>query len=147
MADLEIDSNLSGSVGTSVSGTFGAVGPVTLSGIPDTYTIKVPEIDKISIGVDPLESTVTLKPVRLTIDPIDTNISIKEIPSVRARLPVNYCVGFSLFGLEIGAIRLCGEGMVITEPYEPNPCEVCGPRDSKDVTGRVSAIPVKGADG
>lgn len=131
MADLEIDSNLSGTVGTSVSGTFGAVGPVTLSGIPDTYTIKIPEIDKISIGVDPLESTLTLKPVRITLDPVTTNLAIKEIPSVRAHLPVNYCMGFSVFGVELAAVRLCGEGMVITEPYHPNPCEVCNsPRQS-----------------
>jgi hypothetical protein len=130
MADLEIDSNLSGSVGSSISGSFGAVGPVTLSGLPDTYTIKVPEIAKISIGVDPLESKVTLRPVKISFDPIDTNIAIKEIPSVRAHLPVNYCVGFSWLGFEFAAIRLCGEGMVITEPYEPNPCEVCdSPKD------------------
>lgn len=127
MADLEVDSNLSGSVGTSVSGSFGAVGPVTLSGIPDSYTIKIPEIGKVSFGVDPVESTVTLKPVRVTLDPISTSISIKEIPSIRAHLPVNYCVGLSVFGVELAAVRLCGEGMVITEPYKPNPCEVCGP--------------------
>ncbi len=118
MADLEIDSNLSGSVGTSVSGTFGAVGPVTLSGIPDTYTIKVPEIDKI-------ESNVKLEPVQLNLGPIQTSVSIKEIPSTRVHLPANYCVGFSLFGTELAAIRLCGEGMVVIEPYKPNPCEIC----------------------
>ncbi len=132
MADLEIDSNLSGTVGTSVSGSFGAVGPVTLSGIPDQYTIKVPEIDKIEIGVDPLESTVKLEPIQLNLGPIQTSLAIKEIPSVRAHLPVNYCVGLSIFGFELAAIRLCGEGMIITEPYRPNPCEVCGdPRDTR----------------
>ncbi len=130
MADLEIDSNLSGSVGSSISGSFGAVGPVTLSGLPDTYTIKVPEIAKVSIGVDPLESKVTLRPVKISFDPIDSNIAIKEIPSVRAHLPVNYCVGFSWLGFEFAAIRLCGEGMIITEPFDPNPCEVCdSPKD------------------
>jgi hypothetical protein len=137
MADLEIDSNLSGSVGTSVSGSFGAVGPVTLGGIPDTYTIRVPTIGKVSVGVDPLDSTVTLKPVRVTLDPIETRISITAIPSVRAHLPVNYSVCFSVLGVELAAIRLCGEGMVITEPYRPNPCEVCGP----DRTAIADATP------
>ena len=137
MADLEIDSNLSGSVGSSISGSFGAVGPVTLSGIPDTYTIKVPEIAKISIGVDPLESKVTLKPVKISLDPIDTNIAIKEIPSVRAHLPANYCVGFSWFGFEFATIRLCGEGMIITEPFDPNPCELCdSPKDSRIIDAK-----------
>lgn len=140
MADLEIDSNLSGSVGTTVGGSFGAFGPVTLSGIPDTYTIKVPEIDKIEFGVDPLESTLTLKPVELNLGPIDTSVSIKEIPSVRAHLPVNYCVGLSMFGVELAAVRLCGEGMVITEPYKPNPCEVCGSTARAPVPGRPPAV-------
>lgn len=131
MSDLEIDSNLSGTVGTSVSGSFGAVGPVTISGVPDNYTVKITEIDKIEIGVDPLQSTVKLEPVQLNLGPIQSSISIKELPSVRTHLPVNYCIGLSVFGLELAAIRLCGEGMVITEPYRPNPCEVCGdPRDS-----------------
>lgn len=137
MADLEIDSNLSGSVGSSISGSFGAVGPVTLSGIPDTYTIKVPELAKISIGVDPVESQVTLRPVKISLDPIDSNISIKEIPSVRAHLPVNYCVGFSWLGFEFAAIRLCGEGMIITEPFDPNPCEIChSPKKSRIIDSK-----------
>ncbi len=148
MADLEIDSKLSGTVGSSVSGSFGAVGPVSLSGIPDAYTIKVPEIAKIQYGVDPLESTVTLKPVRLDLGPIETRLAITEIPSMRTHLPVNYCVGLSIFGVELAAVRLCGEGMIINEPYKPNPCEVCGdPRDTgaardPKVTGRPVAAPV-----
>jgi hypothetical protein len=87
----------------------------------------VPQIGKISFGVDPLDSTVTLKPVRISLDPIETRIAITAIPSVRAHLPVNYSVCFSVLGIELAAIRLCGEGMVITEPYRPSPCEVCGP--------------------
>jgi hypothetical protein len=105
-----VDSNLSGALSTTVSGTFGAVGPVTLAGIPDTYTFHIKEIPKIQFSVDP----------------VTTNISIKEIPSVRAHLPANYAVGFSIFGIEVAAVRLCGEGQIITEPYQPNPCEVCG---------------------
>ena len=140
MADLEIDSSVSGSVGTSVSGSFGAVGPVTLGGLPDTYTIRLPQIGKISFGVDPLDSTVTLKPVRISLDPIETRIAITSIPSVRVHLPVNYSVCFAILGVELASIRLCGEGMVITEPYRPNPCEVCGP-DRSAVTDATAATP------
>ena len=141
MADLSVDSELSGSVGTSVSGSistdvggsFGAVGPITLSGLPDNYTFNIETLPKIDIGVDPLTGTLKLEPVKITLDPIDTNISIKEIPSVRAHLPVNYSVGFSVLGFELAAISLCGEGMVITEPYVSGPCEICKTSDDNQV--------------
>ena len=144
MADLVVDSNLTGSIGTSVSGTVGAVGPVTLGGLPNSYTIRVPEIGKVSFGVDPVSSTLTVQPVRITFDPVEANIAIKSIPSVRAHLPVNYSVCFSVMGIELAAVRLCGEGMVITEPHQPNPCEVCGPNrpvttDSRPATPNRSA--------
>ena len=133
MADLSIDSNISGTLGSNISGSLGSVGPVTLSGIPDTYTFKWTELPKINIGVDPLEGKLEIEPIELELKPIETALSIKEIPSVRAHLPANYAVVFSLFGVEVGAIRLCGEGQVITEPYRPNPCEVCGVPTITDV--------------
>jgi hypothetical protein len=130
MADLTIDSNLSGAVSSTVSGTFGAVGPVTIGGIPSSYDIHIKEfpkeVPKIVIGVDPLDSKVHFDPISLKIDPIETSVSIKEIPSTRTHLPANYSVALSIFGIEIAAIRLCGEGQIITEKYQPNPCEICG---------------------
>jgi len=48
---------------------------------------------------------------------------LKEIPSVRVHLPLDYRLGFSVLGAEILCLRLCGQGQVITEPYAPNPCE------------------------
>lgn len=125
MADLSIDSNLSGSVSSVVSGGFGAIGPVTLGGIPDTYTFNVDKLPKIQFGVDPLQSTVTLNPVTLTISPVQASLAITQVPSVRTHLPANYCLALSVFGVEVAAVQLCGEGQVITEPYHPNPCETC----------------------
>jgi hypothetical protein len=43
-------------------------------------------------------------------------------------VPANFSVGLSVLGLELFCARLCGEAQVITEPYEPNPCEHCGKR-------------------
>jgi len=126
VADLSIDSALSGSVGSTISGSFGAVGPVTLGGIPSNYTFNIKELPKIEVGLDPVEGRLTLDPVTVKLEPIETNLSIKEIPSVRVHLPANYALAFSIFGVEIAALQLCGEGQVITEPYEPSPCEVCG---------------------
>lgn len=93
---------------------------VDLSGIPNAFTITISDpIPKIQIGIDPL----TIQPI--TIRPLDLSVRIKELPSIRAHLPANFSVGLSLLGYELVCIRLCGEAQVITEPYEPNPCERC----------------------
>ena len=126
MADLSVESILSGTVNSEIGGELGAVGPVTIAGIPDHYTFTIDDLPKIRIGVDPLESKLTLEPVTLKIAPIETSVSIKEIPSVRTHLPANYALALSFFGVEVAAVHLCGEGQIITEPYKPNPCEVCG---------------------
>jgi hypothetical protein len=80
---------------------IGAVGPVTLDGIPDRYTVAISQLP-------------------------DLNLRIKEIPSIRAHVPANFRLGFSVLGVEFAALSLCGEAQVITEPYEPTPCERCG---------------------
>lgn len=116
------DSSVSGSIGASLSGSLGAVGPVTVAGIPDTFHINVDHLPKIQLGVDPI----TLNPLTLTVNPVDLNLSIKQIPNIRGHLPADFCVGFSILGLELLSIRLCGEAQIITEPYRPNPCEQCG---------------------
>jgi hypothetical protein len=142
MADVSIASDVSGSLNTIVSGSL----TTDLQGIPNSYTnnISVEKLPKIEIGIVPKENTVAIEGIPDTytnkisveklpkieigiVDPIVTNISITEIPSVRIHLPTNYMFSLSFFGLEIAALRLCGEGQVITEPYKPNQCETCGP--------------------
>jgi len=76
--------------------------------IPTSYRIDIPT--DFSVAVKELA-------------PVDLSLRLKEIPSVRGHLPLNYKVGFNLLGREIACIHLCGEGMVITEPYVPYPCE------------------------
>jgi hypothetical protein len=96
--------------------SIGAVGPVTLAGIPDNYTVAISNLP-------------------------DVNVRIKEIPSIRAHVPANFRLGFSIFGVELAALHLCGEAQVITEPYVPNPCERCGPaRPSVTGSGDVGAV-------
>lgn len=84
---------------------IGPVGPVTLAGIPDSYTVAVSSLP-------------------------DLNLRIKEIPRIRAHIPAHFRLGLSVFGVEVAALNLCGEAQVITEPYVPNPCEDCGPRST-----------------
>lgn len=94
----------------------GPVGPVTLAGIPDHYTVAVSSLP-------------------------DLNLRIKEIPSVRAHVPANFRLGFSILGVELAALHLCGEAQIITEPYVPNPCERCGmPRSSSFQSNDVAAV-------
>jgi len=90
--------------------------------LPTAYSIGISEIPKISLGIDPM--TFTINPIE--IRPLDMSFRIKEIPSIRAHLPVDYKIGFSLLGAELFCIRLCGQGQVITEPYVANPCECKG---------------------
>jgi hypothetical protein len=107
----------------------GPVGPVTVAGIPDTFHIDVDKLPKIQLGVDPL-----------TINPVDITICISKIPDVRTHLPADFSVGLSFLGMELLCLRLCGEAQMITEPYRPNPCEVCGAPRQQD-THNVTQIP------
>ncbi len=96
---------------------IGPVGPVTLAGIPSNYTVGITSLP-------------------------DVNLRIREIPSFRAHIPANFHLGFSVLGVELAALNLCGEAQIITEPYVPNPCERCGgaARPTPNVDSSVSAI-------
>ena len=91
------------------------VSPVDLTGIPNSFKVDISSLPRIQIGLDPI-----------TLNPVDVSVRLKEIPSVRAHIPAAFTVGFSVLGLQVASIRLCGEAQVITEPYAPNPCEHCG---------------------
>jgi hypothetical protein len=84
-----------------------------ISGIPTSYSVGV--------DVKPMSLALALSPIELR--PIDFSLRLKEIPAIRAHLPLDYRVGLTLLGSELMCIRLCGQGQVITEPYVANPCE------------------------
>jgi hypothetical protein len=85
-----------------------------VSGIPTSYSVNA--------AVQPLTLHLNLSPVE--VRPIDFSLRLKEIPAIRAHLPLDYRVGLTLLGAELLSVRLCGQGQVITEPYEANPCEL-----------------------
>jgi hypothetical protein len=93
---------------------FGIDLGLDISGIPTHYSIDT--------NVAPL--TLNLGPIE--VKPIDFSLRIKEIPSIRAHLPLDYRVGLSVLGAELLCVRLCGQGQVVTEPYVANPCEMRG---------------------
>jgi hypothetical protein len=88
-----------------------------ISGIPTDYTVNA-NIAPISLNLGPIE----VRPLELK--PLDLSLRLKEIPAIRAHLPLDYRVGLSVLGAELLCVRLCGQGQLITEPYVANPCEV-----------------------
>jgi hypothetical protein len=95
---------------------FGIDLDVDLSGIPTTYTVNT-NVAPLTLNLGPIE----VRP--LEFKPVDISLRLKEIPSIRAHLPLDYRVGLSVLGAELLCVRLCGQGQVITEPYVANPCE------------------------
>ncbi|MCC6316993.1 MAG: hypothetical protein IT361_04805 [Gemmatimonadaceae bacterium] len=101
----------------------------------DAQVISLPPVDVAAIpdfGITDIGSVGPVGPVNLTgavgISHLpDVTVRIREIPSVRAHIPANFRLGFSVLGVELAALHLCGEAQVITEPYVPTPCERCGP--------------------
>lgn len=99
------------------------ISPVDLMGIPTGYTIDIKSLPKMQISLDPI-----------TLNPVDLRLHLKEIPSVRAHVPAAFTIGFSVLGLQVASIRLCGEAQVITESYTPNPCERCAETVPVEIT-------------
>lgn len=95
---------------------FGIDLGVDISGIPTNYTVNT-NVSPITLNLGPIE----IRP--LEFKPVDISLRLKEIPSIRAHLPLDYRVGLSVLGAEFLCVRLCGQGQVITEPYVANPCE------------------------
>lgn len=118
------------SASADVSLTFDNDLGVDLSGIPSSFTINVTHLPKIEVDLDTITlDPITLNPITLepiTIEPLDLTVRIKEFPSIRTHVPALFTLGLSILGYELVCARLCGEAQVITEPYEPNPCERCG---------------------
>jgi hypothetical protein len=104
-------------------------GGVTLDGLPTEFGIGIRQIPQINLGVTQIPK------IQLGVDPIDLSLRLKEFPAIRAHLPANFKVGLALLGVELLAIRLCGEAQIITEDYVPGPCEICGGGDRQG--GRV----------
>ncbi|MGR8931914.1 MAG: hypothetical protein ACU836_14875 [Gammaproteobacteria bacterium] len=106
--------------------------------IPDKYTITLAggvdmDLDNIHIMQIP---TITLAPVSATLsgglDMGLDNIRIKELPTIdmnlgvkptRVHMPMNTHICLSLFGINLLKVSLCGENMMIAEPYVPHRAE------------------------
>ena len=101
---------------------------VTVSGV-GLNDIHIKEIPHITLDPVTLNANIAVTEIpHITLDPVtlNANIAITEIPSLRVHMPARFDFGISLLGLEVLTFSLCGEAMIITEPYVPNECEICG---------------------
>src|SRR4030095_13228425 len=101
-----LNTNVAITTPTAVS-SIGPVGPVTVSGIPDTYHINVDNLPKITMGIDPIHLAVdSLPKISLGVDPVELSLRIREFPSIRGHLPADFSVSLSLLGMDLLCIRL-----------------------------------------
>lgn len=118
-----------------------------VEGVPTSFTIGISDLPSLDVSVEKIPvlhlSVDAIPPVHLSLDaipPVHINIDtlppikvelapleikLSEVPSTRVHIPADFAISLSLFGIDFGAVRLCGEAQVITEPYKPNACEIC----------------------
>ena len=91
------------------------------------FVSRVKELPRIELA--DINTNIRIKELpRIEIDATTNSkldVSIKEIPDVRAHFPSHYNLGISLFGVEIVNFSLCGESQLITEKYRPRSMEIC----------------------
>lgn len=95
---------------------------VSVKELPD-ISVRVKELPRIEFS----DFNIRLKELpRIELDAntnSTVNLAITEIPEVRTQLPSHYNLCFSLLGVEIMSLSLCGESQVITEKYKPRRME------------------------
>lgn len=99
---------------------------LSVNNLPE-FVSRVKELPRIELG--DINTNIRVKEIpRIEIDAntrSTLDLSIKEIPDVRAHLPAHYNLGISIFGVEVINFSLCGESQVITEKYVPRRMELC----------------------
>ncbi len=114
---------------------------LTVEKIP-TLHLSIDEIPPVHVSVDALPpihvSVDKLPPINVELAPVE--IRLTEVPSTRVHIPADFAVSLSMMGMDFGSIRLCGEAQVITEPYRPNPCEICSRSTAVDPIGPIRPV-------
>ena len=117
--------NLGGDYGVDLDAGLDNVN-ISVNNLPE-FVSRVKELPRLEIG----EINTNLRVKEIPRIEIDANtastldLSIKEIPDVRAHLPAYSHPGISIFGVEVINFSLCGESQVITEKYVPRRMELC----------------------
>ena len=122
---MSSDVTVHGGMGVGLTGGVNMSGSLGINGIPNSIDIGIKDpIPKITIETEPVDITLTLKPI--TVEPVSLNLAITEVPEMRTHLPADFTVGLAVLGMQLISIRLCGEAQMINEAFRANPCEHCG---------------------
>jgi len=104
------------------------VGVTAFPEVTGNSNIFVKELPTIVSTVTTTSDVTTTSSIAITeIPPITTNlnIAVTQIPEQRVHFPAHYQLGFTLLGMEVWSLSLCGEAQVINEKYVPRRTEVC----------------------
>jgi hypothetical protein len=123
-----------GSDGTTIQADYG-LDAIAVKSLP-TFEIDVQNLPKVVTSSDVsikeipkivTSSDITTKVAITEIPTIttDLNVAIIQIPEQRVHLPAHFQLGFSLLGVELWNLSLCGEAQVINEKYVPRRTEEC----------------------
>ena len=105
-----------------------SVGVTAFPEVTGNSNISIKELPKIVSDVTTASTVTANTSIAITeIPPITTNlnIAVTQIPEQRVHYPAHYQLGFTLFGMEVWSLSLCGEAQVINENYVPRRTEVC----------------------
>jgi len=118
------------------------------AGLDEIHIKEIAGLDKISFtskmgGLDgpPIETKSTLTTTSrmggLKDEPLVLKIGITELPKVdvgiqfamkptRVHFPLHFRFGICAMGMELVALSICGESMMVVEDYVPHKAEKCG---------------------
>jgi predicted metalloprotease len=97
--------------------------------------VGLTQLPTVNLAVKELPLIQTDSKLNAKIDAGLDNIRITELPPIqlefsfkpiRLHFPLNYTFSIELCGFRLFKFSLCGEGMVISEDYQPRKTESCG---------------------
>jgi len=116
---FELDIDLSSSSNINLGGSM------TTKMTLDPITIRPLEVDmgldnvNVDMGLDNVKVDMGLDKVKVDMGLDNINVcmsfAIKEFPSMRMHMPMDYSFGIKLFGMEMLGFSICGKSMIVTE--------------------------------
>ncbi|MFT5822249.1 MAG: hypothetical protein ACI8ZM_003505 [Crocinitomix sp.] len=117
-----INTNLSGGLDTTLGG---GIATELSGGLTTTLAGGIATDNVLTLRGDPAAPLSTDSKIEIMNLPRFTLKDIKDMMSVRVRMPNYSNVCLKVLGVELMSVSMGGESQVITEPYVPNAAENC----------------------